>query len=242
MWGSARKPFWESHDDIDIALYADALVAVFRFLPLDDSKELFRICFEPERSEPVKTCVARACLTLTQDAPRFHWQKPLDQPACWVATRCREILIVCTPFSILHARLNCFPLDCLPLQGASLRRLETDHLGVNRRVAARPKAKRIFPEPLSEREVLMLGILSLWRLAPIFFDQGIECEKDIEDWVKVSGKLWEAPIDISVKISTATTLRTVSEKTFMGSPTAPNYMLMVHAIKLSLYVFFNHLL
>lgn len=93
-----RKPFWESYDDIDVALYADALVAIFRFLPLEDSGPLFKICLEPERSEPVKTCVIRACLTLVQDAPRFHWQKSLDQPAAWVATRSREILTVRTAF------------------------------------------------------------------------------------------------------------------------------------------------
>jgi hypothetical protein len=134
---------------------------------------------------------------------------------------------------------DCFPLDCLPLQGAGLRRLEIDHLG---RPAVRPKAKRIFPEPLPEREVLMLGVLSLWRLAPPFFDQGIESLKDVEDWIKASGKLWEAPIDISVKISTMATTRKVMERTFTAPPTALNQMFVVHAIRLSLYVFFNHLL
>jgi hypothetical protein len=137
---------------------------------------------------------------------------------------------------------DCFPLDCLPFQGASLSRLEIDHLEVYRRAAVRPKAKRIFPEPLPERDVLMLGILSLWRLDLTFFEQGIESLQDIEDWAKVSGKLWDAPIDISVKILTATTLRKVSEKTFMASSTGSNQMFMLHAIRLSLYVFFNQLL
>ena len=65
---------------------------------MEDSVPLFKICLEPERSEPVKTCVVRACLTLVQDVTRFHWQKPLDQLATWVAKRNREIIIVCTPF------------------------------------------------------------------------------------------------------------------------------------------------
>jgi hypothetical protein len=73
-------------------------VALYRFLPVEDSGPLFQICLEPERSEPVKTCVIRACLTLVQDAGLFHWQKPLDQPATWVATRSREIIAVCTSF------------------------------------------------------------------------------------------------------------------------------------------------
>ena len=75
-------------------------MAVYRFLPVEDSAPLFTICFEPERSETVKTCVIRACLTLIQDSARFHWQKPLDQPAIWTAARGREILAVCTPFSL----------------------------------------------------------------------------------------------------------------------------------------------
>ena len=85
------------HDEIDIALYAEALVAIYRFLPIEDSGPLFRICFEPERSEPVKTCVVRACLTLVQDAARFPWQKPLDQPASWIATRGRDLTLVRLP-------------------------------------------------------------------------------------------------------------------------------------------------
>lgn len=92
--GYHRKPFWESYDDIDLALYADALVAIFRFLPVEDSTQLFQQCSEPERSEPVKTCAIRACVTLVQDAPRFRWQKPLIELADAVATRCRDILKV----------------------------------------------------------------------------------------------------------------------------------------------------
>jgi hypothetical protein len=78
-------------------------VAVYRFLPIEDSGPLFQICFEAERSAPVKTSVVRACLTLAQDALRFHWQKPLDQPASWVARRCREILTVRTLFYLFCA-------------------------------------------------------------------------------------------------------------------------------------------
>ena len=81
-------------------------MAVYRFLPVEDSGPLFTICFDPERSEPVKTCVIRACLTLIQGGARFHWQKPLDHPATWTATRGREILAVRTPFfSTFHVRL-----------------------------------------------------------------------------------------------------------------------------------------
>lgn len=64
---STKKPFWESRDEIDIAMYAEAMVSVFRFLPQEDSLPLFTVCVEPERSEAVKTCAVRACLTLVQE-------------------------------------------------------------------------------------------------------------------------------------------------------------------------------
>jgi hypothetical protein len=85
-------------------------VAIYRFLPVEDSGPLFTICLEAERSEPVKICVIRACLTLIQDAVRFHWQKPLDQLAIWTATRCREILAVCTPFFLRFMCDSLFPV------------------------------------------------------------------------------------------------------------------------------------
>ena len=88
-----------------MALYADALVAIYRFLPIEDSGPVFRICFEPERSEPVKICVIRACLTLVQDAARFPWQKPLDQPASWIATRGHDLPLVRPPFYMFYALL-----------------------------------------------------------------------------------------------------------------------------------------
>ena len=79
-------------------------MAIYRFLPIEDSGPVFQICFEPERSEPVKTCVVRACLTLVQDAARFPWQKPLDHPASWIGTRGRDLILV-RPSSLFHPLL-----------------------------------------------------------------------------------------------------------------------------------------
>ena len=64
---ATTKAFWDTQDEIDVALYADALVTVFRFLPENEVVHIFRGCMEPERSDAVKTCVVRACLTLCQD-------------------------------------------------------------------------------------------------------------------------------------------------------------------------------
>lgn len=64
---SFRRPFWDSVEDIDVGLYASALVTVYRFLPEEHSIPIFQICVDPERSEAVKTTAVRACLTLAQE-------------------------------------------------------------------------------------------------------------------------------------------------------------------------------
>ena len=130
---------------------------------------------------------------------------------------------------MIHALLILFSL-----QYAGLRRLEIDRHGVIRRVAPRPRAKRYSPEPLSEGEVLILGLFSLWRMSPLFFQQGIELADDVQEWVDVAVNLWQAPIDISVKISMASCMRKVTEVTFMTPPTSPTSRIWVDIIKLSL--------
>lgn len=60
-----QKPFWEASDEIDVEFYMQALVTLFRFLPEDESLPFFSLCLEPERSDAVKICVVKACLTLT---------------------------------------------------------------------------------------------------------------------------------------------------------------------------------
>jgi hypothetical protein len=133
---------------------------------------------------------------------------------------------------LLHA--SC-ATNSFPLQFAGFRGLEIDCHGVIRRVAARPRAKRNFPEPLSEGEVLILGLLSLWRMSPLFIQQAIQIAgHDVRRWVDVAVTLWQSPIDISVKISMACCMRKVTEVAFMTPPSAPNYAFMVDIVKSSL--------
>ena len=61
------KPFWECPDEIDVSLLSDALAALYRFLPEEESLTIFHQCLEPERSDAVKLCVVKACLTLVVD-------------------------------------------------------------------------------------------------------------------------------------------------------------------------------
>jgi neurofibromin 1 len=68
LWSThTQKPFWDSVDEIDVAMYSGALVTVFRFLSEDESIPLFLACIEPERSEAVKVCAVKACSTLVTE-------------------------------------------------------------------------------------------------------------------------------------------------------------------------------
>ena len=93
--------------------------------------------------------------------------------------------------------------------------------------------KRTLPEPLADREVLMLAILSLWRNSPLFFMSGIS-KPEIDNWMSVALKLWAAPLDISVKASTASCLHAITELCFLMPPSDPSHSLMVEIIKASL--------
>ncbi len=63
-WDGTQKPFWECPEEIDVALVADALVTVFRFLAEDESLPLFKQCLQPEMSDAVKISALKACITL----------------------------------------------------------------------------------------------------------------------------------------------------------------------------------
>jgi len=91
----SRPQFWDSYDDIDVALFADALSAIYRFLPLEGSTPLFQVCMNPEHSEAVKACAVRAGLTQIHEAPRFKWQKSARDLSIIINPRCRDILMVC---------------------------------------------------------------------------------------------------------------------------------------------------
>lgn len=102
-----------------------------------------------------------------------------------------------------------------------------------KRIATRPKAKRSISQPLSDREVLLLGILSLWRASPLFYLRNVQLT-DIDEWVATAVKLWEAPIDTSIKVSTASCFKMVADMTYVLGPTDPFFDLLVHLLKVCL--------
>ena len=60
-----QRPFWECPDEIDVTIFADALVALYRFSPPDDVVPLFKTCLEAERSDAVKLVAIKASVTLS---------------------------------------------------------------------------------------------------------------------------------------------------------------------------------
>lgn len=220
-----RQSVWEV-EEIDVVLYANALVTVYRFLPPEESLSLIKEWMEPTRSDAVKICAVRACLTLAQEvskirqvicmlfmndqASRFPWQRSLEPLREAMAKRCREV------FKTLGHR-----------------RPELDQWGAMKRPDAYPKAKRAVSEALTDRELLMLGILSLWRVDPAFHTTSAS-SADLEEWVAVVVKIWEAPVDNSVKVSTTTCLCHLAMNTFRATPSAPHFPLMSKLIKSSL--------
>lgn len=61
---NAAKAFWESAEEIDVALVADALVTLFRFLPKSESVPIIMQALQPEMSDAVKISAIKACITL----------------------------------------------------------------------------------------------------------------------------------------------------------------------------------
>ncbi|KAF9266130.1 hypothetical protein L218DRAFT_1016740 [Marasmius fiardii PR-910] len=201
VWNPSRKNIWDNVEEIDIALFAECLVSIFRFVPEQDALEVFSACLEPERADAVKTATIRACLTLVQEASRFPWQRSLTNLENLLAPRLRDIF-----------------------KAASTKRPETDSFGNMKRSVPFPRAKKIQRQNLSDREVLLLAVLSLWRARPTFFLTGIK-DKENVSWNMFfsTNKIWEANVDNSVKISTAATVLLKGEVAFVLSPQDPHY-------------------
>uniref|UniRef100_A0A0W0FVQ0 Ras-GAP domain-containing protein n=1 Tax=Moniliophthora roreri TaxID=221103 RepID=A0A0W0FVQ0_MONRR len=210
MWNPARRAFWEYVTDLDVALYAEALVSVFRFSSEEDGLMVFTSCLEPERSDAVKTAAIRACLTLVQESTRFTWQRSLEKLEIALASRLRDIF-----------------------KAASTRRPETDSFGNLKRNSNRPRIKKLIYTSLSDREIMILAILSLWRARANFFLSNMR-DRDTPGWTVTTVKLWEANVDTSVKISAASMCLLEAELGFMLSPQEPLYEECVQWLKTSL--------
>ncbi|KAH6914612.1 hypothetical protein BKA70DRAFT_1180120 [Coprinopsis sp. MPI-PUGE-AT-0042] len=207
---ASTKAFWDTQEDIDVPLFAEALVTVFRFLPENEVVNIFRGCMEPERSDAVKTCVVRACLTLCQDAPRLPMQPSLVNLQVPIGARFRDVLAA-----------------------SASGRLELDQYKNIKRAASRPKRKPSEAEPLGDKEVLLLAILATWRQYPWWLLKGVS-EHTLDQWTAVTVKVWDTPLDLTVKMSTASCLCNATERCFVTPPTYRSAELAVYAMKRSL--------
>ncbi|KAF8450670.1 hypothetical protein L210DRAFT_3520995 [Boletus edulis BED1] len=208
--GVKQKPFWDSFDEIDIGTYAEALVAVFRFLPADETLPLFVACLEPERADAVKICVIKAASILASEAARLPWQPSMEKLRRIIALRSRRIY-----------------------ETASIRRSEVDTNGNVRRAATRPKAKRFTSETLTDKDLLLLAILALWRADFSYSMLPID-EEDSLQWSITFTHVWDSEADTSVKISAATTFQCLVDMFFRMSPEDPDYAYFEDRLKQSL--------
>ncbi|KAI0089247.1 hypothetical protein BDY19DRAFT_1089227 [Irpex rosettiformis] len=192
-----RKPFYECPDEIDVALVADAMVTLYRFLPESDSIPVFVQSLQPEMSDAVKIAAVKACITLITESPRLEWQRSLSALKGPVMARL---------YAIFMAVVS--------------RRSEIDVAGIMRKANYRPKAKRYTTETLPDRELLLHAIMALWRADVTWFIEGIDNSQE-HLWISQVLETWHSPVDNSIKYSYATTIRYIQEG-IRNSPTDSN--------------------
>ncbi|KAH9939229.1 uncharacterized protein BXZ73DRAFT_88953 [Epithele typhae] len=182
-----ERPFWECPDEIDVALFADVLAALYRFLPEQESLPIFQQCIEPERSEASKICVVKAVLNLIVDGWKMPWQRNIQPLRDIVQDRLMTIFYV-----------------------AYVRRSEVDHNGSTRKINIRPKAKRYTSETLPDRDLLILSLLTLWR-SDIWWYLEALTEQVVDEVFATSVSVYATPADPAVRWSLARTFRYLAE-------------------------------
>ncbi|KAG8981934.1 Ras GTPase activating protein ira2 [Tulasnella sp. 425] len=171
------KPFYDTTEMIDVDLYADALVAIYRFSHATAIDTIFPSCIAPERSDAVKTCVMKACLTIVTETGKIGGQPPISSLFPVIATRSRQII---------RAALN--------------RRQEVSGNGPKR-----PVAKRYNQDSFADRESLMLAIFLLWRADPGFIFCG-DTRSEHESVLTDCGKLFTQTNDKTIRMAAFKTL------------------------------------
>ncbi|KAI0638553.1 hypothetical protein C8Q77DRAFT_1047292 [Trametes polyzona] len=201
------RPFWECPDEIDVAIIADALAALYRFLPEDESIPIYQQCLEPERSEAVKICVVKACLALIVEGWKMPWQRSI------------------TPLKeALQTRLNVI------FNSVYTRRSEVDANGSSRKSSIRPKAKRYTSETLPDRELFILSLLTLWRTDIWWYHDCLQ-PGEIDRIFTACVTIYSAPADPAVKWSLGRTFRYLIESVVQCPQDNPRYPLLVRWVE-----------
>ncbi|RPD66792.1 hypothetical protein L226DRAFT_452976 [Lentinus tigrinus ALCF2SS1-7] len=202
-----ERPFWECPDEIDVAMLSDVMAALYRFLPEEESLSIFLQCVEPERSEAVKICAVKACLTLIVDGWKLPWQRSMDP----LKEKLKE-------------RLN------LIFYSAYTRRSEVDANGSSRKAALRPRAKRYTSETLPDRDLLILGLLTLWR-ADIWWYHDVLTEDVVDTVFPSCVAIYTSPADPAVRWSLGRTFRYFIDSVVQCPPDNPKYPLLLRWVK-----------
>lgn len=116
--------FWTSQDPIDVNLYADLIVAIWRFDNLGAVRDVFPICLALERSDAVKATAVRALLTIISEvgsifqmveeknvdikldcskSKRFEHQPPIEPLYQQVGPQLRAVYQVSAVWSFSHS-------------------------------------------------------------------------------------------------------------------------------------------
>ncbi|KAI0775878.1 hypothetical protein BD413DRAFT_470082 [Trametes elegans] len=201
------RPFWECPDEIDVAMIADALAGLYRFLPEEESIPIFMQCLEPERSEAVKICVVKACLSLVVDGWKLPWQR--SQTPLKHALGDRLTLIFLSVYT---------------------RRSEIDASGASRKSATRPKAKRYTSETLADRDLFLLSVLTLWR-SDIWWYYDSGSSGNIDGVFNHTVTVYNAPADPAVKWSLGRTIRYLIESVGQCPTDHPLYPQLVRWVE-----------
>lgn len=228
LWSNEKKkPFWESEESIDVAMFSEVLVAVYRFLDPEEGMALFCLCLDPERSEAVKTCAVRACLILALEVrtPTFCIpilyimtqllsHRPTSSPGraqqmrCTVRSGCES-----RPFSrcVTSTRTLSAHRSSSSPQSMVSSRNEMDRFGTIKKPQPRPRSRPSgATSQLSDRDTLLLFTLALWRADPSLYLSGL-AGRDIRLAINSLSRMFASPTEVTVKLSTAYTLRIAVE-------------------------------
>ena len=179
------KPFYESHEPIDVNLYADILVTIYRFNAQDVARGVFFTCLASE-SDAVKTVVIRCLVTLVSEAKRFPAQPPIEPLYAAFATKLRVLFL-----GVL--RKHHIDPSSRHLHGRSVR----------------PTAKKYGTDFYSDSNLLLLTLLTLYRLDPTFYFHNME-ERSETDVMKEVIVLLSPHQDTTIQATVAKTIHMLS--------------------------------
>ena len=183
------RPFFESADPIDVSLYSDIIAGIARFLPEDDHLRVLHECLEPDRSDAVKLVGIKALITLCHQvgiprlfvfanhriskASKWSHLEPIRTPT--LIERVRLLYQVSRVYYCLDNKTENATKSCVSLYN------EKDVLGVVKRSAPKPVVKRFSSEAITDRELVILAILCLYRVYPFFFPID-SASTDTQEW------------------------------------------------------------